>query len=72
MVAIPPALLEILQLGSGSAVNMVVDSGRLLIEPELKKKYSLQELLAQCDPSAPMSIEDKDWVSSRAIGEELV
>jgi antitoxin ChpS len=51
---------------------MAVESGRLVIEPELRKKYTLQELLAQCDASAPLSNEDKAWTSSTARGEELV
>jgi antitoxin ChpS len=72
MLAVPPAVLEMLRLGSGSTVNMVVESGRLVIEPELKKKYTLQELLAQCDASAPVSDEDKTWTSSAAGGEERI
>lgn len=72
MLAVPPAVLEMLQLGSGSAVNMAVESGRLIIEPEAKKKYTLQELLAQCDASAPASAEDTTWASSPAIDKELL
>jgi antitoxin ChpS len=72
MLAVPPAILEILRLGSGSAVSMAVESGRLVIEPESRKKYTLQELLAQCDASALVSGEDKAWTSSTARGEELI
>ena len=45
MLAVPPAILEMLQMESGSAVSMAVESGRLIIEPSVRKKYSLQELL---------------------------
>ena len=72
MLAVPPALLEMLRLGSGSTVNMAVEGGRLVIEPELKKKYTLQELLAQCDASAPVSGEDAAWTSSAARGKERI
>lgn len=72
MLAVPPAVLEMLQLGAGSAVNMAVESGRLIIEPEMKKKYTLQDLLAQCDATAPFSGEDKDWTSSPAVDKELL
>ena len=72
MLAVPPAVLEMLQLGSGSPVNMAVESGRLVIEPGIRKKYTLQELLAQCDASAPVSGEDKGWASSPAAGKELL
>ncbi len=72
MLAVPPAILEMLQMKSGSAVNMAVESGRLVIEPDLRKKYSLQELLAQCDVSAPISDEDGIWIASTAMGKELI
>ncbi|MFG6375812.1 antitoxin [uncultured Desulfovibrio sp.] len=72
MLAVPPAILEMLQMESGSAVSMAVESGRLVIEPGVRKKYSLQELLAQCDASAPLSGEDAAWTASPARGGELI
>ena len=39
MLAVPPAILEMLQMESGSAVSMAVESGRLIIEPNVRKKY---------------------------------
>ena len=68
MLAVPPAI----QMESGSAVSMAVESGRLIIEPSVRKKYSLQELLAQCDASAPISSEDGAWTASTAAGRELI
>ena len=53
MLAVPPAILDMVQLQSGSSVSLMVESGRLIVSPEPKKKYSLQELLTQCDASAP-------------------
>ena len=32
MLAVPPAILEMLQMESGSAVSMAVESGRLVID----------------------------------------
>lgn len=72
MVAVPPAILEMLQIDSGMAVSMVVESGRLVIEPNVRKKYSLQELLAQCDATAPLSNEDAAWTGASATGRELI
>lgn len=72
MLAVPPAILEMVQLQSGSTVSIAVESGRLIIEPVPKKRYSLQELLDQCDPSAPLSVEDSQWVDSSPVGKELV
>ena len=72
MLAVPPAILVMLQMESGSAVSMAVESGRLVIEPNVRKKYSLQELLAQCDASAPLSGEDGVWTGSSSTGRELL
>ena len=72
MVAVPPALLEMLEMNSNSSVIMNVEAGRLVIEPRKRKKYSLQELLSQCDESAPISDEDRAWTSDSAKGKELI
>lgn len=72
MLTVPPIILKSLQLDSGSLVNMAIESDRLVVKAVPQKKYSLQELLAQCDPSAPMSEEDAHWVDSQTIGKELI
>ena len=72
MLVIPPAILEMLPMEPGSAVTMTVESGRLVIEPGLKKKYSLQELLTQCDVSAPVSTGNAMWTASPATGREQI
>ena len=72
MLAVPPAILEMVQLQSGSTVNIAVENGRLIVEPETQKRYSLEELLAQCDASAPIFAEDAKWTASAAKGQELI
>ena len=72
MLAVPPAILEMVQLRPGATVNIAVESGRLIIEPETRKRYSLQELLAQCDTSAPFPDEDAQWTASTPKGQELI
>ena len=72
MLAVPPAILEMVQLSSGSTVSIAVENGRLIVEPEARKRYSLQELLVQCDLSAPMSDEDAQWTASAPRGKELI
>ena len=37
MLAVPPAILEMLRMESGSSVSMAVESGRLIIEPNVRK-----------------------------------
>ncbi len=72
MLAVPPALLELLHLAAGDAVGMTVDQGRLVIEAQPRPRYSLDELLSQCDPTAGYSDEDRDWLESSRTGNELL
>ncbi len=72
MIAIPPALLDVANLTVGGQVAVTVEAGKLVIERQSKPKYTLQELLAQCDPEAPASDEDQVWTSSGAVGREEI
>jgi antitoxin ChpS len=72
MLAVPPAILDILHLHAGSTVGLAVDHGRLMVEPALRRRYTLDELLAQCDASAEFSAEDRIWLDSKPVGSELL
>ena len=72
MLAVPPALLEILHLQAGAAVGVAVQGGRLIVEPQRRPRYTLEELLAQCDPSAKMSIEEREWLDAEPVGDEII
>jgi antitoxin ChpS len=72
MLAVPPALLDLLQSSAGARVGIEVDNGRLVIEPQARPRYTLAELLAQCDASAELSAEDREWLASMPTGNELL
>lgn len=80
MLAVPPALLNVLQLRSGAKVGIAVESGRLVVEPRQRPRYSLDELLAQCDPKARRSKrtlkqgskQEREWLNSKPLGGELI
>ncbi len=77
MLAVPPALLDLLQLHPGAKVGIAVESGRLVVKPQPRRRYSLDELLAQCDPKLPRSRgrakkADQEWLNTKAAGGELV
>ena len=72
MLAIPPALLEQLHLSVRASVGVVVKDGRLVIEPQVRPRYTLATLLAECDASAPLPAEDPVWTGGAATGEELI
>jgi antitoxin ChpS len=70
MLAVPPAILDMLQLRAGATVGVAVDGGRLIIDP--RPRYTLEELLAQCDTSAKRTPEDRAWVDAKPVGSELL
>lgn len=72
MLAVPPALLDILQLTAGAKVGLVVDNGRLVIEPAARPRYTMAELLAASDYSQPQPADEREWVDSAAVGDELI
>ena len=72
MLAVPPALLDILHLQPGAKVGIAVESGRLVVEPRPRRRYTLDELLAQCDPKAPRAKEEQEWLDSKPVSGELI
>jgi antitoxin ChpS len=71
MMVVPPAILDQLQLQVGAAVALTVDGERLIVEPPRKPRYTLDELLEQCDSNVPLSDEDRAWMNLRPVGKEL-
>ena len=72
MLAVPPALLDILRLRPGAKVGLAVQSGRLVVEPQQRPRYTLDELLAQCNPQARRSKEEREWLDGKPAGGELI
>lgn len=72
MLAVPPSILDLLHLKAGASVGVSVDDGRLIVAPQKRTHYSLAELLAQCDASAPLSAKDRKWLAAPAVGNELL
>lgn len=71
MLAVPPAILNLLNLKADAMVGLVVSDGCLVMRPQSPPLYSLEELLAQCDPSAEMTDEDNEWINGKSVGKEL-
>ncbi len=72
MLAVPPAILELLDLQAGTTVGVAVEGGRLIVEPKPRPRYTLDALLAESDYAQPLSDEDRDWVEAPAVGRELL
>ena len=72
MLVIPPGILDAVGLSDGTKVNISIDGDRLVVEQRSRPSYTLEELLAQCDPHLEFSPEDKEWFESASIGKELL
>ncbi len=72
MLAIPPVLLEQLHLHAGATVEIAIDNGRLIVAAKKSPHYTLEELLAQCNPKEKMTEEDKTWLNTPPHGKELL
>jgi antitoxin ChpS len=72
MLAIPKAMLDALDLAPEASVGLSIKAGRLVVDPKRRRRYSLDELLAQCKRSARRSREDRDWLAGGPVGRELI
>jgi antitoxin ChpS len=72
MLAVPPALLAIVELTAGQPVEVSVEEGRIVVQPHRRPHYTLAELLSRCDPRGPRSDEDREWVEAPPAGAELL
>ena len=72
MLAVPPALFDLLKLRAGAKVDIGIEDGRLIVAPRTRPSYSLDELVAQCDESAPADAGDRAWLDAKPVGNELL
>ena len=74
MLAVPPALLDILRLRAGAKVGLAVESGRLVVEARPRPRYTLDDLLTQCNSNARKARgkQEREWLTGRAAGRELL
>jgi len=63
---------EHLELEPGAKVGISVEGGRLVAEPQRKRRYTLDELLAQCNPRGRRSKQERDWLDDKPPGSELI
>ena len=72
MLAVPPAILDLLHLEVGAVVCLEVDGERLVIDPNVKPRYTLAELLDASDYSQPQPPEEREWIDAPSVGGELL
>jgi antitoxin ChpS len=71
MMAVPPALLEQLNLRAGMVVGLDTDGERLVVLPQRKPRYTLEALLAEWQDAAPVMAEDRAWLDVTPVGREI-
>ncbi|MEI8395237.1 MAG: antitoxin [Rhodospirillaceae bacterium] len=71
MLALPPAFLEQLALTARSTVGIALEGSRIIVEPK-RPRYTLAELLAQCDVMADRPADEAEWTSGGSVGNEII
>ena len=70
---IPAPLLKELGVDAGQIMQANVIDGRLVIEKMKQPEYSLNDLLAQCNPEVmALDDEDKAWLNDSPVGKEAL
>jgi antitoxin ChpS len=71
MLAVPRPILDLLSLEAGATVGLSVEDGCLIVQPAPKPRYTLDQLLAQCELDGAISQEDRRWLDVHSSGREL-
>jgi antitoxin ChpS len=72
MLALPPAVLNLVGFEVDTRVGITVQDGNLVIASQKPRRYSLQDLIALCDPTAPLPPVDREWLDTPAMGGEVL
>jgi antitoxin ChpS len=72
MLAVPPAVLEMLKLDAGARVGLDVKDGQLIVAPQKKPLYTMEELLAASDYMSADEPGAREWVDAPAVGREML
>jgi antitoxin ChpS len=72
MLAVPPAILDLLHLQAGATVGLAVEDGRLVVHPKPRPRYTMTALLAASDYSRKQPADEREWVDSPAVGRETL
>lgn len=72
IMTVPNAVLESLDLHADQEMSIAIKDNSFVVQPKTRPRYSLNELLAQCDFSLPMSKEEREWLDAPAVGKEEI
>ena len=71
IVSLPKAILKILGLHVGSVLNLSIENSKIVLDPAGSE--SLEDLLSK-SPKEKLAItlEDKEWMSMKSVGKEVL
>ena len=68
---IPAPMLRSLGIGEGQTLTLSIE-GQALVARPTQKRYTLAELLAQCDLTQPISAQEREWLDASPVGFDSV
>lgn len=72
MLPVPPAILNMADLGAGSTVEITLKGKMLEIRATERPRYTLDQLLDESDYSKPRSAEEQEWLDAPPVGREII
>jgi antitoxin ChpS len=72
IMTIPKPVLEELGLNANTKLDVRAENGRIVAAPHARPKYTLDELIAQCDLDAPWSEQEREWMDAPSVGREII
>ena len=74
VMTIPAEVLRKLDWKAGEKIDLELLDDGFRVRPIAKqrKRYLLADLLAGCDETLPLSVEDKAWLEDKPVGRELI
>jgi len=69
---IPRRLCEHLGFTAGQPVEANESDGKLIIASKARNKYHLADMLAECDPKAPLPADVAAWEALAPVGNEVL
>ncbi|RBP05681.1 antitoxin ChpS [Roseiarcus fermentans] len=74
MVTIPSDLVEAFGLRAQQEVTLISREGEIAVQPVAPRprRYSLEELIASMDLSAPQAPEEAEWEDAPRVGREII
>ncbi|WP_275788365.1 AbrB/MazE/SpoVT family DNA-binding domain-containing protein [Pararhizobium gei] len=72
IMTVPKPVLDELGLQANTTVDVMAVDGKMVVAAQKRPKYTLEELLAQCDFDAPWSEEELEWMNMPSVGNEII